>query len=269
MRSLANWSGIDIEWATDGTLTFDKDLIVDETLQRPRERLRAVALQPEVCEPALQPQYLMYNGIVRRADRERLAVTGMRYELTLMFPYAIGRERAKTLGHLHSAPPNSPLNYPEVCEVLHGTAYFVFQTMDTDTRSAPYCAVLEAHPGDKVIIPPNLHHLTINAGDEPLLFADVIPLATRGIYESLAAMHGAAYLNTLDAGWIKNPHYVSMGDLQHWPADAYPVFGLMPDRPLYNVFSDSPDKLAWMLRPEQFGTTFPTIWQRLEAVIAA
>lgn len=269
MRSLADWAGIDIEWANDGTLTFSEGLIVDETLPRLRERLRTVALDPGACEPGSQVQYWMYNGIARREDRDRLAATGIRYELTLMFPHTIGRERAKTLGHLHSGPPNHTLNYPEICEVLYGTAYFVFQTMDVKSRSAPFCAILEAHPGDKVIIPPNLHHLTINAGDGSLLFADVIPLPTRGIYEPLAQMRGAAYLNTIDMGWIKNPFYTSVSDLKHWQVEAFPELGLTPERPLYRVFSDSPEVLSWMVEPEQFSDRFPAIWQRLEAVIAA
>src|SRR5215468_2112983 len=113
MRSLADWAGIDIEWAADGTLTFGSDIRVDETLPRLRERLRSVALQPEACTPLTQIQYWMYNGVACETDRNSLIATGLRYELTLMFPHAIGRERAKTLGHLHNAPPNSPLNYPE------------------------------------------------------------------------------------------------------------------------------------------------------------
>src|SRR5579863_8424554 len=99
MTSLAEYAGLDIEWAADGTLTFAPGVVIDEVFSRPRERLRTVALEPAACEPPDQVQYWMYNGIARDHDRARLAVTGMRYELTLMYPRAIGRERAKTLGH--------------------------------------------------------------------------------------------------------------------------------------------------------------------------
>jgi len=242
MTSLSERAGVDIQWASDGTLNFGADLIVDETFPRPRSRLRSVALDPDACEPADQTQYWMYNGIATTADRARLASTGMRYELTLMFPNALGRERAKTLGHLHSFPPNSALNYPEICEVLHGTAYFVFQTMDTETRTASFCAALEAHPGDKVIIPPNLHHLTINAGDDPLLFSDVIPLDVKGIYQPLADMRGAAYLYTLDAGWIRNPFYVSVPELEQWAGSRFSES--LPDLPLYRLFAEMPERLG-------------------------
>lgn len=259
MSTLAELAGIEMAWADDGTLTFGDDVVVDEAFTRPLERLRSVALEPEACTPPDRVQYWMYNGTARRADRDRLLATGMRYELTLMFPRSIGRERAKTLGHLHTGPADSRLNYPEICEVLHGTAHFLFQLMDMDAHTAHWCALIEAHPGDKVIIPPNLHHLTINAGDEPLLFSDVIPLAVQGIYEPFARMRGAAYLNTLDAGIIPNPHYKAVAPLQRLPAPVYP--GL--EAPLYQVFVDNPDALAWMTHPERFAQTFPDIWERI------
>jgi glucose-6-phosphate isomerase, archaeal len=269
MINLAECAGIDVRWAADGTLTFGADVIVDETFSRPRSRLRPVALDPEACEPGDQAQYWMYNGIARVHERVRLQAAGMRYELTLMFPHAIGRERAKTLGHLHSFPPNSKLNYPEVCEVLCGTAYFVFQTMDTESKQASFCAVLEAHPGDKVIIPPNLHHLTINAGDEPLLFSDVIPLAVKGIYEPLMNMHGAAYLYTVNDEWIPNPAYQVVPELVQWKIRSYPELSLMANMPLYRVFAEQTELLSWMLTPERFGETFPDLWRVVQVVTAA
>jgi hypothetical protein len=127
---------------------------------------------------------------------------------------------------------------------------------------------LEAHAGDKVIIPPNLYHLTINAGDESLLFSDVIPLPTRALYDAFSAMHGAAYLNTLDEGWIDNPFYESMGELQHWAVNTYPEVGLEPECPLFYLFSQMPDKLAWMTEPNKFGKVFPALWTVLKEVIA-
>jgi glucose-6-phosphate isomerase, archaeal len=265
MTDLTERAGIDIRWSLDGSLSFDAALVVDETFPRPRGRLRPVALEPDTCEPADQTQYWMYNGIARIQERERLLATGMRYELTLMFPHALGRERAKTLGHLHSFPPNSAINYPEVCEVLHGSAYFVFQAMDTRTKDASFCAVLEAHPGDKVIIPPNLHHLTINAGDEPLLFSDVIPLDVKGIYQPLMDMHGAAYLYTFHDGWIRNPAYRTVPTLEHWEIRRYPELSPIPDAPLYQVFAETPDLLAWMLTPARFGEFFPDLWAVVRA----
>jgi glucose-6-phosphate isomerase len=267
MASLADYTGLPIEWAADGTLTFGSDLVVDEILSRPRERLRSVALDPDACLPPDQIQYWMYNGIAREQERQRLAATAMRYELTLMYPRSLGRERAKTLGHLHSGPPGSTLNYPEICEVLHGKAYFVFQTMDTVKHIAPLCGFVEANAGDKVIIPPNLHHLTINAGDEPLLFADVIPLAVKGIYQPLAEMRGAAYLFT-DAGWIKNPAYSQVGDLERWPVADYPSPKLTADCPLYRTFAENPLYLSWMLGPAQFPRVFPDIWERIASALA-
>jgi len=260
-------SGLQIDWATDGTLSFDPEITVDEVLSRPRERLRSVAFEPDTCVPPDQIQYWMYNGVARQQDRQRLSTIGLGYELTLMYSRPLGRERAKTLGHLHSGPPGSALNYPEVCEVLYGTAYFVFQTMDLEKHTAPLCAFVEVNAGEKVIIPPNLHHLTINAGDEALLFADVIPLAAKGIYQPLADRHGAAYLLTCD-GWIKNASYVEAGELERWTVRDYPALRLTADRPLYRTFVENPVYLEWMLEPDQFRGVFPDIWERIAPALA-
>lgn len=268
MASLAEYAGLEIEWAADGTLNFAPGIVIDEIISRPRERLRAVTLEPDACTPPEQVQYWMYNGLAREAERAPLAETGMRYELTLMFPRALGRERAKTLGHLHSGPPGSVLNYPEICEVLRGTAYFVFQTLDLDKRSAPLCGYVEVRAGEKIIIPPNLHHLTINAADEPLLFADVIPLAVKGIYQPLANMHGAAYLLTSDSGWIKNPTYNQVGALERWPVSDYPALEITTNRPLYRMFVEKPVYLEWMLEPARFSSVFPDIWERIASALA-
>jgi glucose-6-phosphate isomerase, archaeal len=268
MTNLAECAGIDVQWAADGTLKFGSNIVVDETFPRPLSRLRPVALEPNACEPDDQVQYWMYNGIARVQERERLQASGMRYEFTLMFPHALGHERAKTLGHLHSFPPNQSLNYPEVCEVLHGSAYFVFQTVDLELKQSTFCAVVEAHAGDTVIIPPNLHHLTINAGDEPLLFSDVIPLAVKGIYEPLMTMHGAAYLYTVDDEWIPNPAYQVVPELQHGNRLANPEFFLPIDVPLYRVFAEQTEWLSWMLTPLRFGEIFPDLRRVVRMVTA-
>ncbi|MEP7289187.1 MAG: glucose-6-phosphate isomerase family protein [Chloroflexota bacterium] len=268
MVNLSDLAGIDLAWAEDGTLALGDDLLVDETRPRERGRLRPVALDPDSCEPAKQIQFWMYNGVRRRKDHALLANTGLRYELTLMYPHSLGHERAKTIGHLHNTPTNSHLNYTEICEVLYGTAYFLFQTLNVATRSAPFVAMVEAHPGDKVVIPPNMYHVAINAGDEPLLFSDIVPLAVQGIYEPLAQMHGAAYLSTVDQGWIKNPTYSSVADLQRWSPEPFPDLGLTTDRSLYQTFVETAEATRWMLAPSQFSTTFPKIWTAIAAALA-
>jgi len=251
--------GLELDWAADGTLAFGVGVSVDEAFTRPLSRLRPVALDPEACTPPERIQYWMYNGVATVQDRARLAATGMRYELTLMAPLAIGRERAKTLGHLHSFPPNSALNYPEVCEVLHGTAIFLFQCMNVELRSVSRVIAIEARQGDKVVIPPNVHHLTINSGDEPLLFSDIIPLAVSGNYEPFAQMGGAGYFYLSSSEFVPNERYAALPTLEHRTTRAYPDARLTPHLPLYTLFSEAPEALSWMLEPERFAALFPDL----------
>lgn len=266
MTALDQLAGIEITWGHDGTLHFGDDLIVSETKACPLEMLRDVALDPDSCLPPGRIQYWMYNGIAHKADHDVLSATGMRFGLTLIFPYPIGRERAKTRGHIHTWPQDRSggqigrYNYPQICEVLSGKAQFFFQTIDVETRSAPFCAMIEASPGDKVIIPPNVHHLTVCAGDEPLVFADVIPGPVEEDYTLLAKMRGAAYFNTLHEGIIQNPAYESVAELLRFPVHLSPQLGLTPDRSLYRILVETPQALAWMMMPDRFSKIFPDIW---------
>ncbi len=80
------------------------------------------------------------------------------------------------------------MDYAEVCEVLAGTAHFLFQTLDVAGPDATMAFYVEAQAGDKVLVPPGFDHCTINPGPEPLLFSDVIALGVTGIYDRFIKM---------------------------------------------------------------------------------
>jgi oxalate decarboxylase/phosphoglucose isomerase-like protein (cupin superfamily) len=210
----------------------------------------------EACQPANAVQYWMYNGISHAEQAEAYARSGIQYKLTLLYPARLGDERSKTLDHIHAFPPDSRLNDAEVCEVVYGEAIFLFQTLDLEKREAPFCYAVRAKQGDKVLFPPNTHHLTINAGDDMLLFSDLINVRTRGNYYGLSAMGGAAYLYGQD-GWRPNPNYQSAAPLDVFDAQQYPDFHLTRDVPLYKLISLVLEKLDWLTKPELFYQYFP------------
>jgi glucose-6-phosphate isomerase len=264
MPELADWAGIPIRWgAGQRAVEFDPRLSVLETKARRRGALRPVVASEQDCQPADAILYWMYNGISLPEHSAAFARLGIQYELTLIYPDPFGSERAKTLGHSHGVPAFGRLNAPEVVEVLAGEALFFFQSLDTTARAAPFVYAIRAGQGDKVIFPPNLHHLTINAGDKPLLFSDLIGVGVRGDYEGLSAMGGAAYLYG-ESGWTRNPKYADAGPLEEMPADEYPELGLVPDMPLYQLIQRAPDLLTWLNHPEVFASTFPALFARVE-----
>jgi glucose-6-phosphate isomerase len=259
-KSLAERAGIPISWNINrDEVIFDASLTVKETRSRLRGALRPVVPSDDACQPADAVQYWMYNGISRAEHQSRFEQLGIQYELTLMLPHDLGGERCKTLGHAHTFPPKSRHNYPEVCEVLWGEAIFIFQTLDLSQRSAAFCYAVHARPGDKVIFPPNLHHLTVNPLDEVLLFADLIDVRVRGNYDGLSGMQGAAHLYTRQ-GWVRNPTYVAPAPLTTLPVREYPSLGLTHDMPLYSLIWSAPEALGWLSVPGAFGTYFPDLW---------
>lgn len=256
-KTLAEWAGIPIAWnAAHDEIVFDRALTVKETKSRLRGQLRPVLRDDEATKPTDAVQYWMYNGISQAEQAEAYARLGIQYELTLLYPAMLGDECSKTLGHIHAFPPGSPLNDAEVCEVVYGSAIFLFQTLDIETKSAPFCYAVRAEQGDKVLFPPNTHHLTINAGDDMLLFSDLINVQTRGNYDGLSAMGGAAYLFGQD-GWRSNPRYQSAALLDVFDAQEYPDAFLTRDLPLYKLIEQNPDGLGWMTEPDLFGQVFP------------
>jgi glucose-6-phosphate isomerase, archaeal len=261
-KSLAEWAGIPISWNETGDeIRFDSSLAVKETKSRLRGQLRPVLPDDAATAPADAIQYWMYNGISLPQHAQKFADLGIQYELTLLYPAPLGEECSKTLGHIHTYPSNSTMNYAEVCEVLWGEAIFFFQTLNIETKSAPFCYAVRAKQGDKVVFPPNTHHLTINVGDEMLLFSDFISVETRGNYDGLSAMGGAAYRYMSD-GWTPNPHYASVAPLTVFDAEDYPAAHLTREELLYSLIKRAPESLWWLADPGLFGAVFPELGER-------
>ncbi|MFN8446393.1 MAG: glucose-6-phosphate isomerase family protein [Caldilineaceae bacterium] len=258
--TLAESAGLNISWANNQTLQFAESIQVEETQTRTVSHLLPVALDSIEHLPPDRVQYWMYNGVSQRRDRERVTNTGLRYNLTVLSPHTLGRERSKTLGHRHSKQLSSTLDYHELCEVISGSAWFLFQVLDEASRTAPFCAMLQAKAGDKIVVPPNLYHVVINAGHDPLLFASVVPLGIKRVYQPLSELHGTAWLNIVEQGWIKNPHYRSVADPLWWQPTNYPDLQLTTTQPLYRTLIQSPESLLWLLEPISFPDIFPDIW---------
>ena len=270
MLDLESLSGLPVTLDDAGQVGFGPGVVVEETKTRLLDELTPVAMEPEACRGSRQAAYVMYNGVYRQSDAARLGGVPMRYELTLFPPLRLGREFVKTLGHLHSPEPKSGIDYPEVCEVLVGTAHFFFQTLDPDGPSASAAFYTEVRAGEKIVIPPGLDHLTINPGPGPLLFSDVIALGVTGIYDRFKAAHGAAYFEILEDGqprFVPNPAYRSLPPLGKRTLKSYPALRLAHHDPLYTAFVESRGEMwPFLADPRRFWPVFPDIDDELSFV---
>lgn len=247
-------SGLPLE-LEGGELKFSDEIAVAEYKTRSRGELAVVALQPDACIPSSQEQYWMYNGVALRNHLPLLQSCPVRYELTLISANPLGIEKSKTLGHLHNSlrPTDaSAITFSEIFEVLHGIAHFLFYTLDKEKNSSDSCGWVEAAEGEILAVPPNLYHLTINAGDTPLLFADLISERAFGIYDDVKATHGAPFYETNADEWVHNPKF------RDSPAPRkFSPPRLALSRPLYSEFVLNPTSFEWLDDPDAFARKFP------------
>jgi glucose-6-phosphate isomerase, archaeal len=269
MIDLSAISGLPI--ALDGErLIFPDEIIVDEAKARRLEELAPVAMTPAACLGRGDAAYWMYNGVYQRKDRGALDGSPLRYDLTLIPPRLIGTEYIKTHGHLHSADAASGLTYPEVYEVLVGTAHFFFQTLDLAGPDAPAAFWIEAQAGDKVLVAPGLDHLAINPGPGLLLVADVMAAGVSNIYERFRVAQGAAYYEVNSGGvpqFVSNPAYRRTAPLGRLMPANYADLYLSTAQPLYSALVHS-QGVAWpfLVDPLQFWPMFPEIKRDIESL---
>lgn len=262
MKDLSAVSGLPVRLLDDGRLEFGPEVEVAEFLVRPIRALADVVLDRPACEAAPEGDiaYYMYNGVALADDLPKIEGSEMRYELTSIPARTIGRELVKTLGHRHTVAPGSNLAYAEVCEIIHGVAHFVFQKASAQPGEAEAAGYIEAKVGEKVLIPPDLLHLTINPGKETLVFGDVVSVEMSGIYDEFKAAHGACYVEVLGdsaARFIPNPTYTSVPELARVDSLDFPGLGITRSVPLYRAFLEHWPEWAFLHRPDLFWTSLP------------
>ena len=203
------------------------------------------AVRPSNHDPKT-PLYYMYRDLYQtHGDHTWLERHHLRYDITRIPPGLINGEYTKTKGHYH--PKNAAgIPYPEVYEVLSGSAYYLLQKRDhTDVILVP------AHAGDTVLIPPGYGHVTINPAPEELVMANLVSTDFASEYGEINAMHGAAYYYMKREGWVPNTNYgdpIPMHVILPLPL---PELALTEGRSLYEMVGTC-DTLDVMNRPEEF-----------------
>lgn len=239
-------------------------VVAEEDLVRRLADMRAVVAD-SVGRHGRRIEYRMLNGVQRSEDAQ-LADLPLRYELTAMHGRPVGWEAAKTLGHVHVCPPGVPVGYPEVVEVLHGVAGFLIQDLadGPDGAQSRRAWLVRAEPGDWVVLPPDLAHVTIDLGTGPLVFSDVIDRRARGIYAGVAAARGFGWYVAADGGLRPNPRYARPPRLEEVTAADWS--GPAP-APLYRYFRDDPSRLEWLSDPASFENVAPALAARIAGAL--
>ncbi|MGH3927327.1 MAG: glucose-6-phosphate isomerase family protein, partial [Pseudonocardiaceae bacterium] len=184
-------------------------------------------------------------------------------------PGRLGREYPKTAGHYHPPGPDG-VSFPEVYEVVHGRAAFVLQRVDDVTVDRPEIkdvSVQICREGERILIPPDCGHVTVNIGSTPLVVSDLVSLRSGHIYSSFRALRGAAH------HLIADPE-AALG-LRLEPNPAYPQAPeavvangsrcepfLRDEQPVYTHFLAEPDDFRFLDRPAGSIGPLLALWQQ-------
>lgn len=141
--------------------------------------------------------YYMYRAIKEEND--------LRYNITVTTAKLLGKEFAKTKGHIHIG------NYGEIYTILNGEAIFLMQKTKEESVEDVYA--VKAKKGESAIIPPYYGHVTINPSNIDLKTSDWSSVNCKNDYSLFEKLKGACYYYTKD-GWIKNKNYKNIPKLR-------------------------------------------------------
>jgi glucose-6-phosphate isomerase len=225
-------------------------------------------LQPALADREASgpdPAYFMYRGLalVSAVGRHTARRYQWRYDVTVFPPGRLGEECLRTLGHFHPAVREGEPSYPEVYEVLSGTALFLLQRVadywadPAETRVLEFI-ILEAHAGEKAMMLPDYGHWTVNATDEPLVVSNWICDDFRSDYEPAVRAQGACCHLLADRGGVAlrpNPRWAQPPPsvLRARPKEA-PALGLVAGQPVFANLTTHPWRWRYLCDPVEAET---------------
>jgi glucose-6-phosphate isomerase len=198
------------------------------------------------------PAYYMYRDISRSdADRRWLREHDLRYDITVIPPHEICGEFIKTKGHYHPDNP-SGMGYPEVYEVLAGMAHFLIQNRDFSD-----IVMIAASAEEIVVIPPGYGHVTINPSkNSALQMANIVSTRFESDYRGYESLHGAAYFELVEEGFVKNPAYAASSSLRFATVSRDQAGSGTISAPLYDLIEQRTPLLEFLNYPEKYPFLF-------------
>lgn len=194
--------------------------------------------------------YYMYRDLsLSKRDHSIIQENELRYDITIMPPSNLGLEHIKTAGHYHPLIKGSNYTYPEVYEVLSGMAHYLLQK--SENSKITDVILVEAREGDKVIVPPNYGHVTINPSNKELKMANWVSNQFSSIYDPYRECAGAAYFELTDGNFLKNKNYENLPEIRHFKPSNLSKLGFYKNKEMYGLIHD-PEKLGYLNDPHEY-----------------
>lgn len=184
-------------------------------------------------------------------------------DMTVINPGKIGKEYIKTVGHYHQNVSGLKIAYPEVYEaVTDGFEYLLQSEPDEGGKVNVLWVVTEA--GDKVVMPPNYGHVSMNVGKESAVEVDIQKRnnPNGSDYSMFKERVGGAFYRT-EAGLTKNPNY-EVASLKIVRPLEKPEWGLTKNKSLYDSFVENPEKFDYLLHPDKYEFSLDGLFTDIE-----
>lgn len=191
MLDLSKIAGVDVSLTADARLMFGEPMSPMVESVRQIDSLSAVWMDPSVSGP--DDIYRVYWGAYRADDQAIFAAHDLDHAYVVLFPGRHGQEYNKTQGHYHPPLPGTAASTPELYKVLHGRGYFALQRSLPPFTEVDDVVLVEAVAGDVFHVAPNYGHLTINLGDEPLVFEAFLSTNLTPVTDPYRARRGGTH----------------------------------------------------------------------------
>lgn len=218
---------------------IDNVLFIDG--EQHRRDIRTLAqMRPVLKEdvPGDRDIYYMYRDVYGK--------NGIRYDITVILPEPIGKECAKTFGHYHPES-GSGKSYPEIYQVLRGSALFLLQKRNDD--GSVDVIMVDANEGETVLMPPDYGHISINNGDKPLVLANLVYEGFSSEYGEVRGNHGGAYYYTTEHDFIQNTNYMVNRNSRLSARELNSMHNIESED-LLQEFFENPEKFDYLKKPE-------------------
>ncbi len=217
------------------------------------------------ANPKTDLETLYYGVRYMENDKDKEVFQGKDFmaDLTIIKPGKVGDEFVKTVGHYHQNVPGTDVAYPEAYEAVSGKFEYLLQSEPSADGKVDVIWVV-TEPGDKVVMPPNYGHVSMNVGDEPAIEVDVQKRdnPNGSDYSMFQERVGGALYRT-EAGLVENPNY-EIASLRIVKPKEKADWGLTKDKPLYTAFTENPEKFGWLLRPQDYVFNLDELFEDVE-----
>ncbi|MFH1678083.1 MAG: glucose-6-phosphate isomerase family protein, partial [Candidatus Omnitrophota bacterium] len=268
---LKETSGLNLKLDIDRPeLVFGEGIEFSQPGIRTIDQMREVLLDKALNQP--QQLYYMYRDVHRFSYKDKLEKNKLRYDVTVIKPFYLGKEFMKTAGHYH------PGDFGELYELVYGRCFCLLQRPKTgEDEIIEEVIIVEAVAGQKIVIPPGFGHILINPGPDYLVTSNWVSSCFSSRYELYKKNQGAAYFIThfngqlqpqsgagalvekrtpnlkINTGILKNPHLKSVAEIGFAkPAKQLSRFGLSEGNPIYSLVDKDPSKLGFLNHPMDY-----------------